>query len=142
MMPWLHDSHMHHHACITIHACAGRWTISPSSASIESTPNTRRLGTRSVREGCHPQRCVERNITCIGCASFPCSTSTAKAGEGRAVCVLSVAFLPRVSGHPLCCGLGWKITSVMRVDVPAVERIFAQRPKCRMILFAQLKGTQ
>ena len=65
----LHDSHMYDH-----YPCLRRPLDNLAILGFaESAPNTRRRGTRSVREGCHPQRCVERNITCIGCASLPAS---------------------------------------------------------------------
>ena len=52
----LHDSHMYDH-----YPCLRRPLDNLAIFGFaESTP-TRQRGTRSVREGCHPQRCVERN---------------------------------------------------------------------------------
>ena len=80
--------------------------------------------------------------------SFPCSTSTAKAAAINSEPALEKAFLlvffrwhfcRGVSGRLLCCGLGWKIPSVMRVDVPAVERVFHSMAK---ILNYFIRSTQ
>ena len=67
--------------------------------------------------------------------SFPCSTSTAKAasasGKGRAIRVLSVAFLLRGlwPSFMLRIRLEDSISYSMQVDVPAVERIFRSMTK-------------
>ena len=68
------------HPCLIMHASPSMLARRPQDnlaifGFAESTRNTRRRGTGSVREGCHPQRCVKRNITCIGCASLPASFS-------------------------------------------------------------------
>ena len=76
--------------------------------------------------------------------SFPCSTSTAKATSASSsssslLMFFRWHFCRGVSGRLLCCGLGWKIPSVMRVDVPAVERVFHSMTK---ILNYFIRSTQ
>ena len=87
MMPWLHDAHMHHYACIAIHACRlldnlvsfGRPPTRPrktddrdrrSAAELFNAETHGVSGLVELPAGRMPQRCALHEI-CIGCASLP-----------------------------------------------------------------------